>query len=92
MAGMDQDAAREGAWSRASIARTPRGWRVRVALADPRPAACFVKLERPRERALGFFDDSGWLRASVMSASPPPASARARTSLTAAPAAASMGR
>jgi LmbE family N-acetylglucosaminyl deacetylase len=59
----------QGARSRARIERTPRGWRVRVALAHPRPASCFVKLERPRERALGFFDDAGWMRARVIPAS-----------------------
>jgi hypothetical protein len=43
------------------LSRLGDHWRIEVPLASPvLPERTFVKIERPRELALGFFDKSGW--------------------------------
>lgn len=60
------DAVREGgrstlehAATSAVLERRGERWLLSLPLGS-RPAVCFVKLERPRERELGLFDDNGW--------------------------------
>ena len=53
-------------WARATLDRIAEGWRLTVPLEDAGATRIgFVKLDRPWERALGFFDRSGWCPATA---------------------------
>jgi hypothetical protein len=51
------------AWPPARLEYAGDRWRLTLPLLGPgAPSVGYVKLERPRERALGFFDAAGWRR------------------------------
>jgi LmbE family N-acetylglucosaminyl deacetylase len=85
-----RDAASRRNLAPADLRRTSAGWRLDLPLEGQlRPRLGFVKLERPREQALGFFDAAGWRPVAAPEAphDPRPGTGRAPAAEAAGPAA-----